>query len=75
VLPLCYDENPRIYLGKKQENDEKRMTYKMLKKVKMKFEIYATGTSTQKNKVLCNICINFFTVQGYFEHTGNLQAG
>jgi len=43
------------------------MIYKMLKKVKMKLEIYATATSTQKIKVLCNICIKFFTVQGYFE--------
>jgi len=46
VLPLCYEENPRIYLEKKTENDEKPQTYKMLKKIKMKFEIYVTGTCT-----------------------------
>jgi len=37
--------------------------------------VFATGTSTKKIKVLCNICITFFTVQGFFEHTDNLQAG
>jgi len=31
---------------KKTESDKKRQTYKCLKKVNMKLEIYATGTCT-----------------------------
>jgi len=35
VLPLCYKENPRIYLEKTQE-DKKLQKYKMFKKSNLK---------------------------------------
>jgi len=42
----------------------------------MKHEIYASVTSTQKKLKYCAIfASSFFTVQGYFEHTDNLQEG
>jgi len=37
-------KNLRTYLEKKTENNEKPQTYKMLKKVKTKLEMYASGT-------------------------------
>jgi len=39
-------KNLRIYLEKHPENNKKPQTYKMLKKVKTKFEMYANGTCT-----------------------------
>jgi len=39
-------KNPRIYLEKNPENNKKKQTYKMFKKVKTKLEKHATGTCT-----------------------------
>jgi len=50
----------------------------MLKKVKIKLEIYATGTCTQKIKVLCIIWIKFLTSSWlfwtYWQFTSRLAA-
>jgi len=37
-------KNPRIYLEKDLENNKKTQTYKMLKKVKAKLEMYGSGS-------------------------------
>jgi len=37
---------PRIYLEKKTENNKETQTNKMLKKIKSKLEMYASGTCT-----------------------------
>jgi len=50
VLPhekkLCYEENPEFTLKKKQKMIKMHDIQNVSKKVKMKLEIYATGTST-----------------------------
>jgi len=47
VLPLCHEENPRISLEKKPENDKKNPdNQNVFKKVKIKLDMYATGTCT-----------------------------
>jgi len=43
VNQLCYEDKPRFCLEKKTENNIKRQTYNMLKNVKTKLEMYATG--------------------------------
>jgi len=46
VLPLCYEENPRIYLEKKQKIITNPRHPKCLEKVKIKLETHAAGTFT-----------------------------
>jgi len=74
VLPFCYEENPRISLEKK--NDEKnRHIHYVFKKVKIKLDMYATGTCTKKLKHYALFASRFEQFHGCFEHTDNLQAG
>jgi len=49
VLLLCYEEKSQRTL-KKTENNKKNQAYKMLKIVKTKLEMYATGTSLLAHK-------------------------
>jgi len=49
VLPLCYEENPIISLEKKQKMINKTDIHYVFKKVKIKLEMYATGTCTKAN--------------------------
>jgi len=44
MLPLCNEGNPKIYLEKKRKMIKKNRHIKLKKKVKIKLEMYPTGT-------------------------------
>jgi len=52
-------KTPEFPLKKKQKMMKNLDIHYVFKKVKIKLEMYATGTCTKKIKVLCIICIKF----------------